>query len=179
MILQHPAGPLAAGRTLAARLVLEEAANVVQDIDDAGLFVEDRHRRGAQAEAADLAGAGEIERRVELRLGHQAHADAAGDAALGLAALPDAAAVFVDQLAHRDAQRQFDAARLVDVAADAIELRPVAAGVARVLRIGRHADRLEPIDAAVDDVRHAGHRLDVVHDGRLAEHALRRPGTAA
>ena len=66
---------------------------------------------GAQAQAADLARAVEIERRVELGLGHEAHADAAGDAALGLAALPDAAAVLVDQLADGDAQRQLDAAR--------------------------------------------------------------------
>ena len=106
--------------------------------------------------------------------GHQAHADAAGDAAFGLASLPDAAAVLVDQLAHGDAQRQLDAARLVDVAADAVELRPIAAGVARVFRIGRHADRLEPVGAAVDDVRHARQRLDVVDDRRLAE----RPSTA-
>ena len=112
-------------------------------------------------------------------LGHEAHADAAGNAALGLAALPDAAAVLVDQLAHGDAQRQLDAARLVDVAADAVELRPVAAGVARVLRIGRHADRLEPVRAAVDDVRHAGQRLDVVDDGRLAEGPLDGRETAA
>ena len=111
------------------------------------VLVEDGHGRGAQAEAADLAGAVEIERRVEFLLGHEAHADAAGNAALGLAALPDAAAVLVDQLADRDAQRQLDAARLVDVAADAVELRPIAAGVARVLRIGRHADRLEPVRA--------------------------------
>ena len=44
------------------------------------VLVDDRDRRGAQAQAADLAGAVEVERRVELRLGHEAHADAAGDA---------------------------------------------------------------------------------------------------
>ena len=64
--LEHPAGALAARRTLAARLVGEEPADVVQHIDDAGLLVEDRDGRGAQAEAADLAGAVEIERHVEL-----------------------------------------------------------------------------------------------------------------
>ena len=109
--LQHPAGAFAAGRTLAARLVGEEPADVVQHIDDAGLVVEDRHGRGAQPEAADLARGREVERRVELGLGHEAHADAAGDAALGLAALPDAAAVLVDQLAHGDAQRQLRRSR--------------------------------------------------------------------
>ncbi len=66
-----------------------------------GLVVDHDDRRGAQAQAADLAGAGEIERRVELGRGEQAHADAAGDRRLRLAALPHAAAVLVDQLAAR------------------------------------------------------------------------------
>src|SRR5262249_32419740 len=170
--LQHPPGPLAARRTLAARLVGEKATDIVENLDDAGRLVEDGHRRGAQPQAADLAGAVEVERRVELRLGHQPHADAAGDAALRLAPLPDAAAVLVDQLAHGNAQRQLDAARLVDVAAEAVQLRAVAAGVARVLRVGRHAHRLEPVGPAVHDGRDAGQRLDVVDDGRLAEGPL-------
>ena len=102
-----------------------------------------------------------------------------GIAAFAFAAFPHAAAEFVDQLAAGDAQRRFVAARLVDMAAEAIELRAVAAGVARVFRIGGHADRFEPIGAAVDDVRDAGHGFDVVHDRRLAEQRLRRPETAA
>ena len=36
---------------------------------------------------------------------------------------------------------------LFDVAGEGVELRAVAAGVARVLRIGRHAQRLEPVVA--------------------------------
>src|SRR5207237_6769826 len=108
--LQHPAGALAARRTLAARLVRKEPAGVIQQIDDAGLLVEDGHCRGAQPEAADLAGAVEVQRRVEFFFRHEAHAQAAGDAALGLAPIPDAAAVLVHQFAHRHAQRQFDAA---------------------------------------------------------------------
>ena len=51
----------------------------------------------------------EVERDVELVGREQAHADPAGDGGLGLAALPDAAAVLVDQLAAGDAQRQLDA----------------------------------------------------------------------
>src|SRR3712207_7408020 len=51
--------------------------------------------------------------------------------ALGLAPLPHAAAVAVDQLAHRDAERQLDEAGGVDVAADAVELGAIAAGVDR------------------------------------------------
>src|SRR5262249_8000186 len=92
--------------------------------------------------------------------------------ALGLAPFPDAATVLVNQFADRDAQGQLDGAGPVYVAADVIQFRPVAAGVARVLRVGRHADRLEPLVALVDDVRHAGERLDVVDDRRLAEGAL-------
>src|SRR5258705_13756285 len=53
--------------------------------------------------------------------------------------------------------------------AEAKQLRPIAAGIARVLRIGWHADRLEPVCSTIDDVRHARQRLDVVHDRRLAE----------
>src|SRR5262249_12671429 len=123
----------------------------------------------AQPQTADGPRATEIEFGVELRLGHDAHADAAGNATFRLAPLPDAAAVLLDQLPHRHAQRHLVTAGLVDVAADAIEFRAVTAGVARVLGVGWHAHRLEPVGAAVDDVRHAGQRLDVVDDRRLAE----------
>ena len=64
-------------------------------------FVQHDDGRRAQAQAADLARAGEIERAVELGRGQQAHADAAGNGRLGLAALPHAAAELVDQLAGR------------------------------------------------------------------------------
>ena len=64
--LEHPAGPLAARRALAARLVGEEPAGVVQQVDHDGLVVDHRDRGGAQAEQPTLAGRCEIERRVEL-----------------------------------------------------------------------------------------------------------------
>src|SRR5262249_48877361 len=57
---QHPAGSLAARRTLAARFMREKTTNVVQDIDNACFFVEDRHGRRAQSETADLSGTSEI-----------------------------------------------------------------------------------------------------------------------
>src|SRR5207253_2821044 len=44
--LVHPAGALAARRTLAARLVGEEPGDVVHDVHDAGRLVENRHRGG-------------------------------------------------------------------------------------------------------------------------------------
>src|SRR5207253_4780712 len=131
----------------------------VEHIDDAGRLIEDGHGGGPKAETADLARPVEIERRVEFLLRRDAHADAAGDATLRLASLPNAAAALVHQLADGNSQRQLHAAGIVHVAADAIQLRSVAAGVAWVLRIGRYADRLEPIGAAVEDVRHASQRL--------------------
>src|SRR5207247_1654684 len=101
------------------------------------------------------------------------------------APLPDAAAVLVHQFADGDAQRQLDAAGLVHVTADAVQLRAKAAGVARVLGIGGHAHRLEPLHPAVDEMRDARHRLDVIDDRWLAECPLdggegrldTRPGT--
>ncbi len=110
--------------------------------------------------------------RVEFFFGEEAHADAAGNGRFAFAILPHAAAEIVDQLPTGDAQRRFVAAGFVHVAAEAVQLRAVAAGVARVFRIGRHADRFEPIDATGDDVRDAGHGFDVVHDGRFAERAF-------
>src|SRR5262249_53737907 len=121
---------------------------------------------------ADPGRRGEVQGRVELRLGHEAHAQPAGDAALRLLPLPHTPAVLVDQLAHRHAQGQFDQAGLVDVPAEAVELGAVAAGVAPVLRVGGDAHRLEPVGPAVDDVGDAGDGLDVVDDGGLAERPL-------
>src|SRR5690606_21967555 len=126
--LVEPGRALPAGGTLAAALVGEEAAGVEQVIDHARLLVHDRHGRRAEAEAAGLADVLEVELRVELVGRHDAHADPSGDDRLGLAALPDAAAVLVDQLAGRDAERQLDADLAVDVPGDGVQLRPVALG---------------------------------------------------
>src|SRR5690242_113303 len=136
----------------------------MQYIDNTRLLIEDGHSGRTQTETADLAGTSEIQARIELGLGHDTHADAAGNGTLRLASLPDAAAVLVHQLAHRDTEWQFHAAGIVHVAADAIQFRPIAAGVTWVVRIGGHADRFEPIRSTIDDVRHARHRLNVIHD---------------
>src|SRR5262249_31421242 len=120
---QHPARSLAARRALTARLMSEEATDVVQDIDDARLIVEDRHGCGAQAETADLAGTVEVERDVQFVFRHDAHADTAGDDALRLASLPHPAAVLVDQRARRDSERYFHGPRFVDMAADVVQFR--------------------------------------------------------
>src|SRR5207302_244664 len=126
--LEHPAGSLPAGRALAARFMGKKATDVVDHIDNAGRFIKNSHGGGAETQAAYFSWTIEIERNVKLLLGHDAHADAAGDSSLGLAALPNAAAIFIDQLANRGTQRQLDTARPVDVAADAVELWTVAAG---------------------------------------------------
>src|SRR5207245_5541953 len=108
--LHHPAGPFAARRTLPARFVGEKAAGIVKHIDDARCLVEDDDCGGAQPQATDLARAVEIQRRVELGLGHEAHAEAGGNAALGFATFPDAATVFIAHLAGGAAERARDAA---------------------------------------------------------------------
>ena len=48
---------------------------------------------------------------------------------------------------------------------DAVELGPVAAGVARVLEVGGNADGFEPVGAAAHDMRHARQGFDVIDDG--------------
>src|SRR4051794_17083056 len=55
------------------------------------------------------------------------------------------------------------------MSADAIKLGTVASRITGVLWVGRHAHALEPVGAAIKDLLHAGHRLDVVHDRRFAE----------
>src|SRR5262245_8936711 len=58
--------------------------------------------------------------------------------------------------------------------ADAIQLWTIAARIAWVLRVRRHADGFEPIRSTIDNVRHASDRFDVVNDRRLAERAFDR-----
>ena len=77
-----------------------------------------------------------------------------------------AAGMALDQLAHRDAHRLLDIARLVHMAGDAEDFCP---GVART------ADRREPRRAALQDRRRDGDRLDIVDRRRAAVEAdLRR-----
>ena len=156
----------------------EELADVVQDVHHARLIVDDGDRRRAEAETANAAGTVEIQGDIvfrEVRVFEfqvaidEAHAEAAGVHALRLTALPDAAAVLFDEVATGHAHRQLDAFRLVDVPRDGIQFRPVTACIPRVLRVGRHAERLEPVVAVLHDLRDAGHRFDVIHDRRLAE----------
>ena len=99
-----------------------------------------------------------------------------GTTALALRPFQTPLAVDLDQLAGGDPQRELDADLLVHVSRDAVELRPVALG---------RPHRLEPVGAALDDVRDAAEGLDVVDDRRLPECPFDRrerrldPGPAA
>ena len=55
------------------------------------------------------------------------------------------------------------------MATDAVKLWSVAATVARVVRILGDTNRLEPLGAAIENLCHAGHRLNVVDDCRSAK----------
>ena len=68
--------------------------------------------------------------------------------------------MLVDQFLQVDAHRELIHAGLLHVAGDAIELR---SGVLR------RSESFEPLRAVLDDQRHAGQRLDVLHDSRSAE----------
>ena len=155
--LQRPVRAFAAGRALAAAFVGEEAATVVQEIDHRIRLVEHHHAGRAQPQAADLAGAGEIQRRVEF-VGSRIRPMLIppGIAAFALRPFHTPPPYSSISSPHGDAQRRLVAAGPVHVAAQAVQLRAVAAGIAGIVRIGRHADRLEPVGAAIDDVLHAG-----------------------
>ena len=99
--------PFAAGRALAARLVLREGQVELGDVDHAVILVEDDHA----AAAHDRAGLGqgvEIDGDVDP-LGRDAAAGrAAGLDGLELLAVGHAAADVEDDLAERGAHRHFD-----------------------------------------------------------------------
>ena len=132
-----------------------ESATVVKDVNHARLIVDHDNRRRSQSQAADAPRAIKIERRVHFAGGEKAHADSAGNAGLHFSPFPNASTVNVDQFPGWNTKRQLDASRLVHMAADAVELGPQAAGVAGIIRVGRHADRAKPLDAPFQNVRHA------------------------
>ena len=167
---QRPGGSFAAGRALAAALVGEEPATVVEEVDRSS-----RSRRarslppcpapGSRPCTGPLKSSGVSSSSAVNRPGAQA----AGDDRLGLAAFPHAAAESLDHVAAGEPQRAFVAARPVHVPADAVELRPEAARVAGIVGVGRDADRAEPGRRRGRGCASRRPRLDVVDHRRLAE----------
>src|SRR3954452_2201969 len=155
----HPAGALAAGGALAARLVLVEIRDAGDRADDVGRAVEYDHGRGAKS-AFEVAQGVEVHRGVDDLFGrHERDRRAARDRAQEVVpAAAHAAAMAVDELAEGDAHLLLDVAGLVDVPGDAEEL---GAGVVRL------AEPREPGAAAAQDGRRDRDGLDVV-DGRRA-----------
>src|SRR5204863_1636537 len=107
----HPARAFAAGRALAAALVLVEIGNAGNRPDQIGRLVHHDHGGGAEA-GAKLAEAVEVHRRVDDLLGrHHAHRRAAGGHRLELVpAAANASAMALDPLAEPTSHRLFDGA---------------------------------------------------------------------
>ena len=114
----HPARAFAAGRALAAALVLVEGRQAGDRADDVGRLVHDDHRRGAEARAM-------LAQRVEIHQHVVADRLRAPAAPTNRRGSPPADCpsrrerrrrMLLDQLAQRDAHLLLDVARLVHVA---------------------------------------------------------------
>src|ERR1700722_2656525 len=141
----QPVGALAAGRALAARLVLVELGPAERRPQHAGGGVEKLQRPGAEHRPGG-AHALEVERYVQVLMGEQRGGRAAWRPELELVTGPEHAAREVDQLAQRDAQRRLVLAGVLDVAGereDAVALGLLA------------AESGEPVRTLGDDGRHA------------------------
>ena len=154
--LVQPVAPFAARRALAARLVLVEVQQVLRRPHHAGRLVhhDDAGRAEHRSRLRDVVEAG---RDVELIGQQDRHRRPAGDDRLQRAAVADAAGVLEDQLLQRRLHRRFEDAGLLDVAADAEQLRPA-------VLLG--TERGEPLGAVQQDRRQVAERLDVVDRGR-------------
>mmetsp|Transcript_9730 Transcript_9730/g.39603 ORF Transcript_9730/g.39603 Transcript_9730/m.39603 type:complete len:528 (-) Transcript_9730:20-1603(-) len=161
--LLEPRRALAARRALPARLVAVEVREAADGGDHVDRLVHDGDRRRAEARATRLQVVEVHERFGALVDGQHGHRRAAWDDGLEvLPAAADAAAVLVDELAHRDGHFFLDDDRVVDVARDGEQL-----GAGVVLA----AERVEPARAAAQDRRRDGDGLDVGHRRRAAEDA--------
>ncbi len=150
--LHHPARSLAARRALAARLVHVELRRPQRELHHAAAVVDDDERRGAEERARGLDRV-VVERRVELVGRQRGHGRAAGDDALQLPSVRNAAGDVVHELPHRSAEHELVVARPLDVAGDREDGR-----ARRRLR----ADLRELGGAELHDDRHRRDRADVV-----------------
>ena len=169
--LEHALGAHAARRALAAALILDEVEEVARHVDHAGVLVHDDEAARAH-DGAQLLQVLVVDRHVEVLLGDAAARGAAELHGLEGLAAGHAAADLVHQLAELHADRHFDQAGVLDVAAQREHLGALAA-----LR----AERRIPLRALEHDRRNIGERLDVVEHAGLAPEALvgreRRPRT--
>ncbi len=162
--LVDPAGGLAAGRALPARLVRVEARHHHQGLRDRDRLVHHDHARGADHGAGRLEAVG-VHAHVDLVGGEDRGRRAAGHHRLQAPPVADAAAVVVDERAQGHRHRRLHHARLHHVARHRVEPGPA---------LGLGAEPGEPLGAPVDDVGHRRDGLHVVHDGGLPEGALDR-----
>ena len=165
----HPVGAFAAGSALAAGLVGHKPAAIIEDVDHAGVVIDDDNSGGSESEAADFTWTGKVEFGVEFFIGEEAHADTAGNDGFGFAAFPDATGMFFDEFSSGDTEGKFDAAGAVDMAAHTIKLGPIAAWVAGIIWIRGDADGFEPFGAAIEDVSYAAKRFNIINDGGFAK----------
>ena len=162
--LHRPVGALAAGRALAARLVVVEARGPQRQFGNRDGVVADDDRARAQHRARlrhRLEGVGQ----VEVLAGQDRGRRAAREPDLDLAPLAGPAREVVDDLPRGDAELDLVVAGALDVARDRDDL-----GAGGLLG----PDRRVPLGAAVHDVRHVHQRLDVVDQRRPAVEALDR-----
>ena len=157
----HPAGALAAGRALAARLGIVEARDALAGAHHAGGVVHHDHRAGTQSRPR-LLQAVVVHGEAHHRLARQyRHRRAARDHALDRATRAHAAG-HLQQFGERRAEPDFVIAWPGDVAGDREDLGPTVVGLAQVE---------EPLGAVAHDRRHGGEGLGVVDRGRLAVEA--------
>src|SRR6185369_12630434 len=159
--LEEPVGAFAARRAFATRLVAVEMQQVLRQPHHAGRVVEHDDRRGAE-ERSSLLNRVEAGRRVELIRHQNRNGGSARDDRLQRAPVTHPPGVAVDELAERDVHRRLEDARLLHVAADAVQLRSA---------VFLGTDRGEPLRAARDDDRNVAQRLDVVDGARFAVQA--------
>ena len=134
---QHALGAHAAGRALAAGLVLGEFHEEAGDVHHAGLVVHDDQTAGTHHRARRRQRF-VIDRAVEILRGQTAAHRAADLHGLEALAILDAAAHVVDDFAQGDAQRHFDQAGVLHIAGDG-------KGLGAFALLGAHAG--EPVRA--------------------------------
>ena len=163
----HALRALAAGKTLAAGFVFQEAHEIFCDVHHAGVVVHDDH----PARSHDGPGFGQtviINRQVKHGGWNAPAGGSAGLNGLDLRLARGAAADVINDFANRRSERHFHQAGVLDLADQGKYLRA---------RVVFHADLQIFGSAVVDDVGHVGQGLDVVNAGRVAEKAfLNREG---